>query len=113
MVFFHLGIRPANELAPGQALPVELVRAIREVVRRIDGDAVEVEGLDVMVVVGGQDLELGVVVDVTDAHVQAVAAEAVVAGTIAICVVPLPGLVVVPRPRLPGDARRLEQLAVR
>ena len=65
-----------------------------------------------MVVVGDDDLELGVVVDVADADVQPVAAEAAVALAVAVGVVARPREVVVARPGRRVAARGLVERAV-
>ena len=75
VIFLHPGIGPADELPPGQAVVQVLARAIGEPRGGIDGDTVEVEGLDVMVVVGDDNFQVVVVVDIADRHVESIAAE--------------------------------------
>ena len=98
MVGFHRRIGPSNELPPGQALACELRGAVGEPRSAVDRDPVVVERLNVMIVVGGDDLQLGVVIDVSDGDVEAIAAEAAVALAVPVRIVPLTAAVVVARP---------------
>jgi nitrogen fixation protein len=71
---------------------------VGEPLRGQDRCAVEVEGVDLVVVEGGDDLEGGVVVDVADGDVLAVRAVAVVAHLVEPQVVALPAQLVVAGP---------------
>ena len=113
VVVLHLGVGPADELAPGQPVADPGGGPVGEVGGRVDGDAVVIEGLDVVIVVGDEDLQLRIVVDVADADVEAVAAVAAVARAVAVGVVAGAGQVVVPRPGRRVAARRLVGGAVR
>ena len=73
------GIGPPDELAPAHPPALRVGLPVGEPGRGEDRGAVEVEGVDLVVVEGGDDLEVGVVVDVADGDVLAVRAVAVVA----------------------------------
>jgi hypothetical protein len=113
VVALHFRVRPADELTPGEPLIGVLVRAVLEVRRGVDRDAVRIERLDMVIVVGDQDLECRVVVDVAECRRSGRSSVTGVPLPVAVGVVALAGGGVVPRPGLPADARGLVQRAVR
>ena len=108
-----LGIGPADELAPAHPPALGVGLPVGEPGRREDRRAVEVEGVDLVVVEGGDDLQVAVVVDVADRDVLAVRAVAVVAHLVELQVVARPRELVVAGPGGGVAALGLEQVAVR
>src|SRR5207253_2241673 len=100
MVELDLRVRPADELAPTHPLIQELVLRVGEPARRQGARAVVMKDVELVVVVGDQDLELGPVVELADSDVLAVAAVALVALTIEARVAAGALVCVVTRPRL-------------
>jgi len=69
MVLFDLRVGPSDELAPSQPLPGEFGGTVGEPGRRVDRDSIVVKCLNVMVIVGSDYFQLGVIVDVADSDV--------------------------------------------
>ena len=84
MVFLDLQVGPADELPPRQAVAQVGPGAVGEPRGGVDGDPVQLECLDGVVVVSDDDFQVVIVVDVADADVQPVAAVAGVAGAVAV-----------------------------
>jgi hypothetical protein len=104
-------VSPADELPPPHPPADHAGLPVGEPARRQDRRAVEVERVDLVVVEGGDDLQVGVVVDVADADVLAVSAVSVVAHPVEPQVVALAAQLVVARPRGVVTVLGLEQLA--
>ena len=82
VVVLDLGLEPADELAPAEPLPDEAALAVRVPRRREHRRAVVVEEVDLVVVVGDDDLALRVVVELADPDVLPVGAVALVADAV-------------------------------
>ena len=82
VVVLDLGPEPADELAPAEAPPGVAALAVRVPRRREHRRAVVVEEVDLVVVVGDDDLALRVVVELPDPDVLPVGPVAVVAGAV-------------------------------
>ena len=76
MIVLDLGVGPPDELSPSESIARVVGSPIGVVGRGIDSNTVEIEGLNVVVVVGDNNFQVVIIVNIADSHVEAIASEA-------------------------------------